>query len=93
MDSNWEIDTLTDKDITNMTTEVQELQDKITEDMMITLREVELGVTVDGEKFEGDVLPNEVFYFAQDRNGDSFVSLSGRYGKTRCKLHILSSGS
>lgn len=51
--------------------------DKITEDMMITLREVELGVTVDGEKFEGDVLPNEVFYFAQDRNGDSFVAYPG----------------
>lgn len=51
--------------------------DKITEDMMITLREVELGVTVDGEKFEGDVLPNEVFYLAQDRNGDSFVAYPG----------------
>lgn len=51
--------------------------DKITEDMMITLREVELGVTVDEEKFEGDVLPNEVFYLAQDRNGDSFVAYPG----------------
>ena len=34
--------------------------DKITEDMMITLREVELGVTVDGEKFEGDVHRTEM---------------------------------
>lgn len=51
--------------------------DKITEDMMITLREVKLGVTVDGEKFAGDVLPDNVFYLAQDRSGDSFVAYPG----------------
>ena len=45
--------------------------------MKISMREVELGVTVDGEKFEGDVLPNEVFYLSQDRNGDSFVAYPG----------------
>ena len=45
------------------------------------------------KKFEGDVLPNEVFYFAQDRNGGSFVAYPGDTVKTRCKLYILSSGS